>query len=441
MKRNNLYYIIYLFVLSVVMTACEEQKPDFFDESANGVYFDYATADEYSQTIKFQDKGEGFPELLPVSIRMRLMGYLKEESRPVILKSKPVEGYPEIAVEILEVSFSNNEYVKDAVVNVACPEEYDTDYAICIYVDDSEPGSLGSDVEGKDEYVIYAKKLSSYEQPSHWNDTSEGINIYLGKWSPAKHEFFVKLTGDEDFADLRKLNNWFDRTIVRYNEMAVAELRRQRADTGQPVKIEIPFNRECNYEKPDYWTEAHDRYFGYSSAVFADIAKLLGVNTTNEEELLGDVASLEDIHKQCVKFMMEEYNRYFTEWGVSVSDFANSCYFQMFDDIEYELVQPLCWSAEGEGGGEKPTKYYGEYSEEKYRFMIKVWLQHQNENGKQFMLWQMFPIIKNWMTMSADWDTMSGGERAIKECYKVIKAAYDAAPASTYNFTFPEIEL
>lgn len=441
MKRNYLYYIISLFGLSFVTTACEEQKPDFFDEGANSVYFDYKTADEFQQSVRFQDKGEGFPEYIPVSIKLKLLGYLKENVRPVYLKMKPVEGYPEITAELPEVSFSNNEYEKEIIVNVACPEEYDIEYAISLYIDGSEPGSLSCDVEGCDEYAIYVKKLSSYEQPPHWTDDAVSITMYLGTWTPAKHEFFVKLTGDESFADLWKLNNWFDRTILRYNEMAVAELRRQYAETGEPVKIEIPFNRECNYEKPAYWTDVHDRFFEYSSAVFADMANSVGANTTNEEELLGNTATLEDIHKACVKHMMEEYNRYFTEWGVSINDFAYNCWFPMYDDVEYELVQPLCWSTEGEGGGEKPTKYYGEYSDEKYRFMINTWLKHQKEAGKQFMLWQMFPIIKNWITMGADWDSLGGGEKAIKECYKVFKAAYDAAPEGTYSFSFPQLDI
>ena len=71
--------------------------------------------------------------------------------------------------------------------------------------------------------------------------------------------------------------------------------------------------------------------------------------------------------------------------------------------------------------------------------MIKTWLEKQGTDN--FVLIQMFPIrlADDWW--SAKWDNSIGGEDQIKECYKVFKAAYDAAPAGTYSFTFPELNL
>ena len=37
--------------------------------------------------------------------------------------------------------------------------------------------------------------------------------------------------------------------------------------------------------------------------------------------------------------------------------------------------------------------------------------------------------------------SMRDAIEADKECYKAFKAAYDAAPAGTYNFTFPELNI
>ena len=90
------------------------------------------------------------------------------------------------------------------------------------------------------------------------------------------------------------------------------------------------------------------------------------------------------------------------------------------------------------GAGDMISQYYGEYSDEKYKFMIKTWLEVQGSDN--FVLVQMFPIYKDW-TWSAYWDDRIGGEEQIKKCYKVFKAAYDAAPAGTYSFTFPELNL
>ena len=41
--------------------------------------------------------------------------------------------------------------------------------------------------------------------------------------------------------------------------------------------------------------------------------------------------------------------------------------------------------------------------------------------------------------MEAKWDEGLGGEAAMKECARVIKAEYDKNP-SAYNFTFPTVE-
>lgn len=439
MKSSKLKYAIGLLGLLFFTTACEEEKPDFFDSSANSIYFDYENSEDFKQSVRFQDEGEGFPETKDVVVKVKLLGYIEEGTRSATLKAKPVEGYPEIETVLPDVNIDGKEYETEITVSVACPEDYDVEHAVCLYFDNGD-ASLSGGVEGYNEYIIYVKKLSSYEQPPHWTDDATGIVMYLGTWDPDKHAFFVKLLGDKDFADLNKLNDFYNGTILRYNELAVAELRRQYNETGEPVKIAIPFNRECNYEKPVYWNDSFEKYFTYSSATFADLANAAGANTSNEVEILGNV-SPESMHKLLVYDMMEKYNMYFTEWAVSVIYFRNNCYFEMFEDVEYDVVQPICWSPEGDGAGEKPTKYYGEYSDEKYKFMIKTWLKHQNEAGKEFMLWQMFPLVKNYATMDADWDSMAGGEKAMRECYKVFKEAYDAAPAGTYNFTFPVIEL
>ena len=71
--------------------------------------------------------------------------------------------------------------------------------------------------------------------------------------------------------------------------------------------------------------------------------------------------------------------------------------------------------------------------------MITAWLEYCIANGKEFMLWQLFPLVIDWGVFDTVWDEVAGGEETIKECYKVIKAAYDAAPAGSYSFSFPEL--
>lgn len=437
MKKNYKYNSLLLLMLLLMTISCDKQEPGFYDGAYNGAYFDYENTEDFSASINFADYILGYPESLPIEVSMKLLGYIADEERKVSFGTKPVEGYPEAEVILPEASFSNGEYAKKFVFSILRPEERDTEYAICIYIDSDANGGLGTGLEGHCEFTIFVKE--QYVQPAGWGD-SDWAAGYLGTWSPEKHIFFVNLLQDNNFAAPVKIGDWY--TLVDYNQKAVAEVRRLRDEGSDEILFEIPFNKDCSYDKPSYWGAEHEKYIGeYTATRFGDIASVVGANTANELALLADENNLPELNKTAVLTMMKNYNQYFSSWGLSVSEFHNSCWYPMFEDIEYDIVQPDCWKSQGVGFGDKPNKYYGKYSADKYRFMIKTWLKKQNAEQKQFMLWQMFPLIVDWNMWDAVWDESAGGEKAMIECYKTFKAAYDAEPAGTYNFTFPEITI
>src|SRR3712207_6643592 len=120
MKRYILYLIL-LWLAGGFFTACEKEEPPFFDSKANGVYFDYAEQRELSASVNFADHVLDDPDYLPVKIRIKVLGYLSDESRQIVLKSKAVEGYPEVGVILPEIKFEAGEIKKEIEVKVAKP--------------------------------------------------------------------------------------------------------------------------------------------------------------------------------------------------------------------------------------------------------------------------------------------------------------------------------
>lgn len=438
MKQYYKYSILWLFALAFLTTACEKDEPPFYDMNEHGVYFDYEKEADFKQEINFADHVLGDPQDVKITLKMKVLGYLTETSRKAVLKTKAVEEYPEASVVLPEVIFEANEYEKEIEITVNRPEERDTDYAISIYLDSEDANSqLGSGIAGKEEFVVYVKE--TYEKPTSVWGPGSMAQMYLGEWSVDKHIFLINLTQNNDY--VQTLYDYY--AVVGYNEQAVSALRAQRENNpDEPILIDIPFVTDVyNYEKPSYWGDLHQQYLGtYSNSLFVSLANAVGANTANETELLdGDEQTIKNLNKTAVKYMMNQYDTYMNSWGMACEHFKGMCWIPMFPDMDYDVVRPGCWSPYGVDGGETISQYYGTYSEEKYKFMIKTWLAKQGTEN--FVLVQMFPLMLNWSDWKYDWDNSIGGENQIKACYKAFKEAYDAAPAGTYSFTFPELTI
>ncbi len=437
MKRY-LIYSLFGLSMALLLYSCNEEEPFFYDANQNGVYFDYENAEEFKQNINFSEYVLGNPTEVAVTIKLKVIGYKSDENRKVVLKAKELEKktndtkvvLPLAKITIPEVVFEAGEYEKEVEVKIARPAEMDKEFGAVLYIDGTDAqAQIGGGVIGKEEYAILVQE--SYTKPEAWDAMAP---TYLGEWNVAKHIFLVNLLEDNNYE--KNLYDYY--SLVQYNLKAVNALRSQREQNpNEPIEIAIPFTTDNQYDKPAYWGTNHDKYLGeYTSKLFSIVATSVGANTANEVTLLDvDENKLKDLNKLVALEMMKKYNMYFSSWGLPASQFKEQFYIAMFEDIDYDVIQPEWWSASGPGNGEKPNKYYGEYSEEKYKFMIKNWIKKQGADN--FELMQMFPLSWNWATV--EWDANLGGEEGMKACAKFFKETYEQAPDGTYNFTFPDL--
>lgn len=423
MKRNCLYILLFLLTGSW-LASCEKSEPPFYDANSNGAYFDY-DKEKLDTIINFADYILEDPKEITVKIKIKLLGYVEDFDRTLVLKAIAMENYPQAQVTCPEVVFKAGEYKKEIEIKVGRPETQDTRYGMTLCVDE-ERSDIGIGAEGFENFNVYVE--DSYQTPAGWEYNA---GMFFGEFSAEKHIFIVKVTKDEDYA--YNNNPW---GVYPDYQLAVIDSIREhnQAHPNEPLNIAIPFiSGGPEYPKPYYWTEKHDKYLGtYSSSSFISLCNSIGADTSNEKELFnGEEENLKGLHKKAIVAMMESFNNYFN-WGMSFDNFRNE-QIPMLKDMDYDVVTPIWWTA----CSSMITPYYGDYSEAKYKFMIKTLL---NAKGDKFFLPEMFPIYQDWNSDTGfAWDTLLGGEAGIKECYKLFYAEWEKNK-DQYDFTFPKRE-
>lgn len=423
MKRNCLYILLFLLTGSW-LASCEKSEPPFYDANSNGAYFDY-DKEKLDTIINFADYILEDPKEITVKIKIKLLGYVEDFDRTLVLKAIAMENYPQAQVTCPEVVFKAGEYKKEIEIKVGRPETQDTRYGMTLSVDE-ERSDIGIGAEGFENFNVYVE--DSYQTPAGWEYNA---GMFFGEFSAEKHIFIVKVTKDEQYA--YNNNPW---GVYPDYQLAVIDSIREhnQAHPNEPLNIAIPFiSGGPEYPKPYYWTEKHDKYLGtYSSSSFISLCNSIGADTSNEKELFnGEEENLKGLHKKAIVAMMESFNNYFN-WGMSFDNFRNE-QIPMLKDMDYDVVTPIWWTA----CSSMVTPYYGDYSEAKYKFMIKTLL---NAKGDKFFLPEMFPIYQDWNSDTGfAWDTLLGGEAGIKECYKLFYAEWEKNK-DQYDFTFPKRE-
>lgn len=423
MKRNCLYILLFLLTGSW-LASCEKSEPPFYDANSNGAYFDY-DKEKLDTIINFADYILEDPKEITVKIKIKLLGYVEDFDRTLVLKAIAMENYPQAQVTCPEVVFKAGEYKKEIEIKVGRPETQDTRYGMTLSVDE-ERSDIGIGAEGFENFNVYVE--DSYQTPAGWEYNA---GMFFGEFSAEKHIFIVKVTKDEDYA--YNNNPW---GVYPDYQLAVIDSIREhnQAHPNEPLNIAIPFiSGGPEYPKPYYWTEKHDKYLGtYSSSSFISLCNSIGADTSNEKELFnGEEENLKGLHKKAIVAMMESFNNYFN-WCMSFDNFRNE-QIPMLKDMDYDVVTPIWWTA----CSSMITPYYGDYSEAKYKFMIKTLL---NAKGDKFFLPEMFPIYQDWNSDTGfAWDTLLGGEAGIKECYKLFYAEWEKNK-DQYDFTFPKRE-
>ena len=172
------------------------------------------------------------------------------------------------------------------------------------------------------------------------------------------------------------------------------------------------------------------------------------MNTTNIEENYSAEKSIKNVknkkkefHIEDVSEMLEKYYSYAAS-GYPIQEYKDSCWIEMIvNNINnYNVIQPYWWEdPDSLGSAELVEKYYGEYSEDKYKFMIMSMI--GNDGSENFVAAKMFPFIRNLETNTFEWDSSIGGEDCIKECYDIIKKKYEEADYVWDSFSFPELVL
>lgn len=447
--KKSIHYIIGILGLMVTLTACEGREPDLFDKDSNGAYFDYNYANEFEHTLNFSDYIVGNPDTATVTLKVRLLGYLMEDARTLAVKTKTIEGYEPADVTIDKVVFANKEYEKQIEVKVKRPELEDVTYAICIYLDGS--GDIGTGIDGKNEINLYVKE--SYEKPAVWYSH---MDTYLGTWNKEKHIFLAQHTGDDQFYmnlyDSNSEMHDFD-AIFALNVSAVNALLASEPLEG--IVVDLPILKESDrpaYSKPYFWSEYEPVIGMFRANKFCRFVNMLGGTTTKDivELFASDAARLKmdeeaaNFHKDDVRYMLDEYYSY-ALMGYPISEYRNLCWVKLDNVVNYEMRIPYWWEdPKGLGTGEIVKKYFGEYSDDKYQFMLKTVM--KDDGADNFITESVLPFVYDKESNTYAWDSslfgtkQLAGEERLKECYRLIKAANDKRPPIR-QFDIPEVTL
>lgn len=446
-KRIN--YIAWLFGLTLAFTACDNTEPDFFDEGANGAYFDYGYAADFDKTLNFSEHIVGNPDIVTVKLKVKLLGYVMEEARTLSVKTKEIEGYEPADVIIDDVVFANKEYEKEIEIKVKRPETEDIIYAVCIYLDGS--GDIGTGISDKNEINLYVTE--SYEKPTIWYSH---VDTYLGEWSKEKHIFLANHTGNNSFYSNLYDNNLgmhnFD-SILNLNVSAVNALLAN--EPQEPIVVELPILKENDYPKytaPYFWKD-YEQYLGmFRANKFCRFTTMLGGSNTKDVAALyaGDAArqkmidEAENFHKTDVLDMLNEYYNY-ALMGHPISEYKNLCWVELKNSVNYNVRIPYWWEdLNNLGTVDIVKKYFGEYKADKYQFMLKTMM--KEDGTTEFIAASIFPFVYDKENNTYAWDKCPfgekqlSGEERLKECYRVIKAANDKRPASR-RFDIPDVAI
>ena len=447
--KKSIHYIIWLFALSLVFVACEGREPDLFDKDSNGAYFDYGTESEFEKRLNFGDYIVGRPDTVSVMLKVKLLGYLMDDARTLSIKTKDVEGYDPADILIEKVVFANKEYEKLIEVKVMRPAVEDRLYAVCIYLDGS--GDIGTGIDGMNEINLFVEE--SYTKPDVWGDY---MDTYLGEWSKEKHIYLALLKNNNSFFsnlyDSNKGGELYD-SIVPLNVAAVNDLLANEPGEGSVVDFPILEEREHPaYTAPYFWGEYESVLGMFRADKFCRFTTMLGGSTTrdvaglyaSEDARAKMVEEAENFHKDDFLYMLNEYYKY-ALMGYPISEYKNLCWVKMNDVSNYRVRIPYWWEdPNGLGAGDSVKKYFGDYSDEKYKFMLVTML--AEDGADNFITESILPFVYDkengtyaWDNSPFGTDSLCGRER-LKKCYSIIKAANTSRPPSR-RFDIPNVTL
>lgn len=380
MKRY--LYIITALAFLTALASCKEEEGDLFDTEVSGIYFNYeGTSDSpLHGSCNFAPYYIQDSTVLTMHIDIATLGYVSESDRTAIIRSKKIDDddYPLAEADYSEritIPAGATSYRLDVTLH---RPELQSQSGVVLYFDTEDPESdFGEGIAGRNEYEIIVQNL--FEQPADWS----AAEPYYGEYSVEKHLFLLRTLGRSDITSSTRMG--------AYNLQVVLAVREQAAADPTAEVMAIPFfardpydyqNPVASYGKPYYWDDYDlsdwvgdwfpEGDYNNLDLNFVRFANAMGLTTANERAFFADK---ENAHKEVIKYMMEVYNDCFArlqndpynEWSTTYT-FTFSCA-PLRSGVEYDVVRPAQW----EGAcAELLRPYYGEYSEEKYRFMLQL---------------------------------------------------------------------
>lgn len=451
-------YIILLAALVLVCSSCKKEEGQYFDPSINGIYFETLGSGDalMQQSRNFADYVIADSSKLVVRVKVVMLGYTTDYDRKVAIKSKALEDLPMADIEFpSEVILPAGKSTIILPVTVNRPPELQTNYGAIVYIDLKDGASdFDEGIDGQNEVKIISKEL--FEEPITWESAAKA---YFGDWNLDKHFLMLKLTNKQDFYNEAT-------KYKEYNRKAVDSTRLYYvSEPADPKVIGVPFYVETDpnvmdrpgsyYKKPHYWGSMQDQYLGFNFDIYAypftslwshaAMSKAYGVTTATEAEFYkATEENMKKRNKEAVKLMMTLYNEYYNNKldrydRYQSANYLNFFHTIIFPDTDYELVRPAQW----EGPAAALTDpYYGEYSDAKYRFMIKVLIEKYGNPH----LPTYFPVIKNAngdpeyckVPDPSSWPTeYYPGWQDLKKFNKMFKDALAASGETEFSFPNP----
>ncbi len=428
-------YIAALSALGLTLTACQYDEPDFFDAKNNGIYFNYDSPESFKADLNFATHIVKPVDTIGLTLKVKLLGHLSDKERKVKLVGDSIPNYLVAQFDTLPkiITFAPNEYEKDVKIVALRPATEDEHYAAALRF---EPISsdIGEGIEGKDVFNVFVS--FEYLKPDNWDNSD--VKLWYGEWTKEKHIFLAKNYFDND-----NYANWESYDLYPAHKYVVDSVRKT-----PELDFEIPYYYDAfftntPYFRPEYWTADHDKYIfnfnsltqkGAQSYSFVQLAYAEGLTTKTEEEYFtGDIERLKEINVRAVELMQDIYDQFLLDQR-NPDSYKIMYETQFHKDIDYRLRQPLCWSDKVPDANALISKYYGEYSEKKFKFMINTLLDAVPD---ETALYNIFPIQREYNEKADVYHVKLynfesfNGEEMVKRYNELFRAA---DTENIYNF-------
>ncbi|MBQ5617411.1 MAG: hypothetical protein IIU90_06650, partial [Bacteroidaceae bacterium] len=142
--------------------------------------------------------------------------------------------------------------------------------------------------------------------------------------------------------------------------------------------------------------------------------------------------------------MLNEYYTY-PKLGYTIDQYKEHLWVKVYKNIDYinkgiYLRIPYWWEdPDNLGTAEVVKRYFGEYDDKKYQFMLKTIIDLDG-GADNFNPASILPFTFDAENNSYGWDETVGGEERLKECYRAIKKANDSKP-EFLRVDIPDVKL